>query len=142
MPSGCEPTILKESNITESLLNQAATFSKYYKAIISYPTSNDLSCACLEFNANARSWGYSYVAHRFKKNSKHQFVISILSANKGTWEGERTFSCVGMFRSTEFQIQCKRRAQCDSDQNMRFFSKDEKLLQVFHINLHSTDSSK
>lgn len=140
MPSDCEPTVLKESNITESLLNQAATFSKYYRATMSYPASND-SYAYLEFNASPRSWGYSYVAHRFKKNSKHQFVISILSANKGTWKGERTFTCVGIFRCTEFQIQCKRRAQCDSDQNIRFFSKDAKLLEVFYMNLYSTVST-
>jgi KaiC/GvpD/RAD55 family RecA-like ATPase len=110
MPSDSKPKILEESVVTESLLNRFATFSKYYRATLSFPVSDKIISAELEFNANAKSWGYSYVAHRFKKESKHQFVISILVANDEICRGEKSYRCAGIFRSTEFQIQCKRRA--------------------------------
>jgi hypothetical protein len=120
MPSDFKPRIQEESIITESLLNKFATFSKYYRATLSYPVSDRATFAELEFNANAKSWGYSYVAHRFKKESKHQFVISILAANDGICRGEKTYSCAGIFRSSEFQIQCKRRAHNETIQAVPF----------------------
>lgn len=121
MPIDFKPKILEESIITESLLNKFATFSKYYRAALSYPESDKILSAELEFNANAKSWGYSYVAHRFKKESKHQFVISILAANGGTCGGEKTYNCAGIFRSAEFQIQCKRRAHNENVQAAPLF---------------------
>jgi hypothetical protein len=120
MPSDSKPKILEESTITESLLKKFATFSKYYRATLSFPVSGKIPSTELEFNANAKSWGYSYVAHRFKKESKHQFVISILAANDGICKGEKTYRCAGIFRSTEFQIQCKRRAHNESVQAAPF----------------------
>ena len=115
MPSDFRSTILQESLVTDSLLNQTATFSKYYKANISFPTSTSelASYVELEFNANAKSWGYSYVAHRCKTRSRHQFVISILSAINSTIGEEKTYNWLGVYRSSEFEIKCQRRAQCE-----------------------------
>ena len=113
MPSNYRSTILQESIVTESLLNQTATFSKYYRATLSFPASETTSFAQLEFNANAKSWGYSYVAHRCKTRSRHQFVITILSAKNSTHRDEKTYNCLGIYRSSEFEIKCQRRAQCE-----------------------------
>jgi hypothetical protein len=113
MPSDYRSTILQESIVTERLLNQTATFSKYYKANISFPTSEMSSFVELEFNANAKSWGYSYVAHRCKTRSRHQFVISILSAINSSIGEEKTYNWLGVYRSSEFEIKCQRRAQCE-----------------------------
>ena len=121
MPSHFKPKILEDSVIPHCVLSQSATFSKYYRATLSFAASDKISSAELEFNTNAKSWGYSYVAHRFKKESKHQFVISILIANEDVCKGEKTYTCVGIFRSTEFQIQCKRRAHNDAIQTVPFF---------------------
>lgn len=113
MPSDYRSTILQESIVTESLLNQTATFSKYYRANTSFPISDMASFVELEFNANAKSWGYSYVAHRCKTRSRHQFVISILSAINSSIGEEKTYNWLGVYRSSEFEIKCQRRAQCE-----------------------------
>ena len=113
MPSDYRSTILQGSIVTESLLNQTATFSKYYRATLTFPDSVMASFVQLEFNANAKSWGYSYVAHRCKTRSRHQFVISILSAINSTIGGEKNYNCLGVYRSSEFEIKCQRRAQCE-----------------------------
>ena len=113
MPSDYRSTSLQESVVTESLLNQTATFSKYYQAIVSVPASEMICSVHLEFNSNAKSWGYSYVAHRCKTRSRHQFVISILSEIENTVGKEKTYTCLGVYRSSEFEIKCQRRAQCE-----------------------------
>lgn len=109
-PSDIQPSIQVESTITDYQLSNGTIYSKYYRGQLTFPDSYSHSHATaeIEFNSTVKSWGYSYVAHRSKKDLKHQFIMSILSINCGN---EITYNCLGSYGSPEFQIQCQRRAR-------------------------------
>lgn len=112
MPSDSEPSLLQHTIVTESMLNLPATYSKYYRATIStceLDSDSNHQTLSLDFNKNPKSWGYSYHGHRFKTESRHQFVVSILSQTDQVGV-EKTYKHMGTFRSTNFHIICKRRA--------------------------------
>lgn len=115
LPSDCQPSLPQESIITQALLDSPAAYSKYYttkNTIFSdqKDATEPKNSVQLEFNTTPKSWGYSYVGHRFKKNQKHKFVVSVLSRTSLVGE-ENTYKCVGIFDSESFNMQCKRRAR-------------------------------
>jgi hypothetical protein len=109
LPDDCQPSFLEESIITQAMLDKQAKYSKYYTT--SKPLSLDNNDPVhLQFNSNPKSWGYSYVGHRFKKDQKHKFVVSFLMKTSSIGENN-TYKCVGSFDSKSFNMQCKRRAK-------------------------------
>ena len=109
-PSDVQPSIQVESTITDYQLSNGTSYSKYYRGRLSFPDSysHTHATAQIEFNSTAKSWGYSYVAHRSKTGLNHHFAMSILSIIYGD---EITYKSLGSFGSPEFQIQCQRRAR-------------------------------
>jgi hypothetical protein len=109
LPDECQPSFLEEPIITQAALDKEAKYSKYYTTskILSLDERDSVH---LQFNTNPKSWGYSYVGHRFKKNQKHKFVVSVLTKTSAIGE-EDTYRCVGAFDSESFNMQCKRRAK-------------------------------